>query len=61
MDDSNFNSYRHGGRRTYYGGFYRMLPARIAVPSDGYWNVTVDLGGSRANIRYNIEYLKRAA
>jgi hypothetical protein len=38
-----------------------MLPARIAVPSSGFWNVTIDLGEGRANIRYNIEYLKRAA
>jgi hypothetical protein len=61
MDDSNFNSYRSGGRHNYHGGFYRMLPARIPVPNDGYWNVTIDLGGGRANIRYSINYLKREA
>jgi hypothetical protein len=37
-----------------------MLPARIIVPYDGNWNVTIDLGGGGANIRYNIEYLKAA-
>jgi hypothetical protein len=61
MDDPNFNSYRNGAHHNCYGGFYRRLPARIAVPNDDYWNVTIDLGGGRANIRYNIEYLKRAA
>jgi Domain of unknown function (DUF1883) len=59
MDDSNFSSYRSGGRHHYNGGFYKMLPARIAVPSDGYWNTTIDLGGGHANIRYNIRYMKR--
>ena len=61
MDDSNFSSFRSGGRHHYHGGFYKRLPARITVPSDGYWNVTIDLGGGRANIRYSINYLKREA
>jgi hypothetical protein len=59
MDDHNFDSYRRGGRATYYGGFYQRLPARIAVPSTGYWNVVLDLGGGRANIRYGFSYIKR--
>jgi hypothetical protein len=58
MDDFNFDSYRYGDRHRFYGGFYRMLPARIAVPSDGYWNTTIDLGGGSANIRCNINYFK---
>ncbi len=61
MDDSNFSSFQRGGQNRYYGGFYKMLPARIVVPSDGYWNTTIDLGGGSANIRYNINYLKRDA
>ena len=61
MDDSNFSSYRSGGQHHYYGGFYQMLPARIAVPSNGYWNVTIDLGGGSANIRHSINFLKREA
>jgi hypothetical protein len=61
MDDSNFSSFRSGGRHRYHGGFYQRLPARIAVPHNGYWNVTIDLGGGRANIRYSINYLKRKA
>jgi len=61
MDDSNFQSYRRGGGHNYLGGFYQRLPVRIAVPNDGYWNTTIDLGGGRANIRYNIGYLKSHA
>jgi hypothetical protein len=61
MDDSDFSSYRSGGRHHYYGGLYNRLPARITVPYDGNWNTTIDLGGGRANIRYSINYLKRKA
>ncbi|KQZ00190.1 hypothetical protein ASD45_04480 [Pseudolabrys sp. Root1462] len=61
MDDANFQDYRRGGQHRYYGGFYQRLPARIAIPHDGYWNTTIDLGGGRANIRYNIGYLKNRA
>lgn len=60
-DDSNFSSYRSGGRFQYHGGHFKMFPARINVPSSGHWNVTIDLGGRQANISYNIQYLKRAA
>lgn len=59
MDDLNFQAYRNGQRHTYYGGFYRMLPARIPVPSNGNWNVTLDLGGGSANIRYGFSYIRR--
>jgi len=61
MDDSNFSSYRRGGQYRYHGGFYQRLPARIAVPHSDNWNTVIDLGGGRANIRYNIGYLKGAA
>lgn len=61
MDDSNFSSFRSGGQHRYYGGFYERLPARIAVPHDGEWNTTIDLGGGNANIRYSINYIKRHA
>ncbi|MCL8351519.1 DUF1883 domain-containing protein [Acinetobacter baumannii] len=27
------------------------------VPHTGTWNVVIDLGGGRANIRYNLSYL----
>lgn len=59
MTDSNFSSYRRGGRHEYYGGFFTHFPATITAPHSGHWNVVIDLGGGRANIRYNLSYLKR--
>lgn len=53
-DDSNFSSYRRGERFTYYGGHFRMFPAIVRPPHAGHWNVAIDLGGGRANIRYRI-------
>lgn len=61
MDDSNYRSYRSGQRYEYFGGFYKMLPARISVPQSDHWNTVIHLGGRNASIRYNIGYLKRAA
>jgi hypothetical protein len=56
--DSDFSSYRCGGRFQYYGGHYSRFPARIAIPHSDNWNIIVDLGGGRANIRYNISILR---
>jgi Domain of unknown function (DUF1883) len=60
-DDINFGNYRARRAFRYHGGHYRMFPVRIVVPSSGYWNVTIDLGGGRANIRYDINFIKAAA
>jgi hypothetical protein len=60
MGDHDFESYRRGGAHRYHGGFFERLPARIAVPGDGYWNVTLDLGGGSASIRHNIRFLRAA-
>jgi hypothetical protein len=54
-DDSNFHSYQHGQRFSYLGGHFKMFPAVIRVPHAGYWNITIDLAGGSANIRYNIQ------
>jgi hypothetical protein len=53
-DDTNFSIFRRGGGCTYYGGHFTMFPAVITPPYAGYWNVTIDLGGAQANIRYSI-------
>jgi len=60
-DDANFDRFRKGMSHRYYGGFYRVLPARIAVPNSGRWNITVDLGGGRANVKYAINYIRENA
>lgn len=58
MDDSNFHSFKNRGSCTYYGGFFTHFPARIVAPHSGSWNVVIDLAGGRANIQYNLSYLK---
>lgn len=57
-DDNNFQKYKRGDSFRYFGGAYKMFPARITVPETGNWNVTIDLGGGQANIRYNISFIK---
>jgi hypothetical protein len=56
--DSEFSSFRRGGACRYYGGFYKSFPAAITAPHSGYWNVIIDLGGGRANIRYDLTVIK---
>jgi Domain of unknown function (DUF1883) len=60
-DDPNFDVLNTGQPHRYYGGFYRILPARIVVPKSGYWNVVVDLGGTRDNANYKIHYERTEA
>jgi hypothetical protein len=60
-DDQNFEKFRGGQEHRYYGGFYRILPARIVIPKSGYWNVIIDLGGRRATAKYRIRYEKADA
>lgn len=59
-DDSNFSNYRSGHGFNYHGGFYKQLPAQIVVPHTGYWNITIDLGGGSANIKYSINIVKNS-
>jgi hypothetical protein len=56
--DNDFQNYRSGRAFHYRGGFFKRLPARIAVPHTGYWNITLDLGGGSANIKYSINVIK---
>ncbi|MBF9196665.1 DUF1883 domain-containing protein [Microvirga terrestris] len=57
MDDSNFNRFKRSDRHSYYGGHYDRLPARIVVPHTGTWNITLDLGGGSANIRFGMRVI----
>lgn len=59
-DDLNFARYRAQDSFDYYGGQRRRFPTRLVVPSTGYWNVTIDLGGGRATIRHTIRFIKRS-
>ncbi|WP_080405457.1 DUF1883 domain-containing protein [Burkholderia ubonensis] len=53
-DDSNFSNYRSGRGYKGVGGHFKRLPARLAAPHSGYWNITIDLGGGAATIRHSI-------
>src|SRR4051812_6636348 len=57
--DSDFANYRSGRRFHYHGGYYKMFPVRIVVPHTDNWNITLDLAGGSANIRYSIDYIKQ--
>jgi len=57
--DKEFARYRSGETFNYYGGHFERFPATIIVPETGNWNVSIDLGGGAANIRYSINYIKR--
>jgi hypothetical protein len=59
LDDANFNSYRLRQKCTYFGGFYRAFPAKLAVPANGHWNVVIDLAGREVQISHSISYLKQ--
>ena len=56
--DIEFENYRTGRQFRHWGGFYKMFPARIVVPHTDNWNITLDLGGGSADIRYSISYIK---
>jgi hypothetical protein len=61
MDSSNFNSYRIGREHRYYGGLVRQSPARLVVPSSGYWFVTVDLQGLVGQTRSSLRVIPASA
>lgn len=42
MNDANFRSFKNGGRHNYHGGAFDRFPAKIRVPADGAWNITID-------------------
>lgn len=61
LDDHNFEQFRCGREHRYYGGFYRMFPARLVVPQSGNWNIVIDLGGNRAAAKFHVNYVQTNA
>jgi hypothetical protein len=61
MDDQNFQAYRQRKKCTYYGGFFKAFPAKVAVPANGHWNTVIDLGGKQAEISHTIQYVRQKA
>src|ERR1700712_2676695 len=67
MSDANFRSFKNGGRHTYHGGAFDKFPAKIVVPSTGFWNITLDTVTQRAisvtrkpNIKHSIKIVRRS-
>ena len=68
MNDANFRSYKNGGRHTYHGGAFDKFPAKIAVPSTGFWNITLDTtgrktdsnGGRKTAFTHSIKIVRRS-
>nr|WP_241833420.1 DUF1883 domain-containing protein [Stutzerimonas balearica] len=68
MSDKNFRAFKNGGRHSYIGGAFDRFPARIRVPSAGFWNITLDTVTRRAisvtrkpNLKYRIRVIRRQA
>ena len=66
MSDANFRSFKNGGRHTYHGGAFDRFPAKIVVPSTGFWNITLDTVTRRAisvtrkpNLKHSIKIVRR--
>ena len=65
MSDANFRSYKNGGRHVYHGGAFDQFPARISVPSTGFWNITLDTAGrkdraGKASFTHKIKIVRRS-
>lgn len=60
MDDNNFRNYKAGRKWKGFGGFYKKLPAKIIVPSTGYWNIVLDLAGGSATIQHSISFIRNS-
>jgi hypothetical protein len=67
MNDANFRSFKNGGRHTYHGGAFDRFPAKIVVPSTGFWNITIDTVTQRAisvtrkpNVKHSIKIVRRS-
>ncbi|MCY1284645.1 hypothetical protein D9M68_547660 [compost metagenome] len=68
MNDANFRSFKNGGRHSYHGGAFERFPARLTVPSSGFWNITLDTVTRRAisvtrkpSMNYSIKIVRRSA
>ncbi len=57
LDSSNFQKYKAGRKHQYYGGLVSRSPARLTIPRNGHWHVTVDMQGLRGQVRSSIRIL----
>lgn len=57
LDSSNYRNYKNGKRHRYHGGYVKISPYRITIPSSGHWYVTIDLGGYAGTVRHSVQVL----
>ena len=67
MNDANFRAFKNGARHNYIGGHFDRFPAKIRVPGDGFWNITLDTVTRRPisvtrkpNMQYSIRIVRRS-
>jgi hypothetical protein len=58
LSDSEFHKYKNKNSFQCIGGHFMAFPAIIPVPSLGYWNIVIDLGGKSATIRHKITIIR---
>ncbi len=61
LDPSSFQSYRSGRQHRYYGGLIRRSPARLVIPHNGHWHITVDMQGLQGTTRSSVRVLPSEA
>jgi hypothetical protein len=54
MTWSDLSNYKNGRSHRFYGGLATNSPARIAVPRDDHWYLTVDMQGMRGSTRTSV-------
>ena len=59
MDDENLQAFIEGHKFHYYGGLFRALPAYIAAPAAGHWNIVLHMGGQPTAITFTFGFKKR--
>ncbi|WP_313512500.1 DUF1883 domain-containing protein [Pseudomonas sp.] len=68
MNDANFRAFKNGGRHVYHGGAFDTFPAKITVPSTGFWNITIDTVSRKAisvtrkpTLKHSIKIVRRSS
>ncbi|MBI5463487.1 MAG: DUF1883 domain-containing protein [Ignavibacteriales bacterium] len=59
LDDANYSAYRCGRSFHYYGGWATKSPVKLVPPSQGHWNVIIDLGGYAGTLRAGVRVIQR--
>ena len=57
LDESNFQSYKHGTTFKYFGGLYRVSPVNLRAPRQSKWHVVIDLGGYAGSVSASVRVI----